>query len=50
MNDKVKSIFNKRMMFSVEQDDKSKDVQVNLLERVKQKRKELKELNDSDGQ
>ena len=50
MNNLLKYIFNKNMMFSVEQDDKSKDVQVNLLERVKQKRKELKELNDSDGQ
>ena len=37
-------------MFSVEQDDKSDDVTVNLLEKVRQKRKELKELNDSDGQ
>ena len=36
-------------MFSVEQDDKSKDVQVNLLERVKQKRKELKDLKDGDA-
>lgn len=49
MNDKMKSIFNKRMMFSVEQDDKSKDVQVNLLERVKQKRQELKDLKDGDA-
>lgn len=36
-------------MFSVEQDDKSKDVQVNLLERVKQKRQELKDLKDGDA-
>ena len=38
-----------KMMFSVEQDDKSKDVQVNLLERVKQKRQELKDLKDGDA-
>ena len=46
MNDKVKSIFNKRMMFSVEQDESGHDVQVNLREIVKQKRNELKALND----
>ena len=46
MNDFLKYIFNKSMMFSVEQDESGHDVQVNLLERVKQKRNELKALND----
>ena len=46
MNDFLKYIFNKNMMFSVEQDESGHDVQVNLLERVKQKRNELKALND----
>lgn len=44
----LKKIINKNMMFSVEQ-DKNHDVTVNLLERVKQKRKELKELTKKDG-
>ena len=45
MNDWIKCIVNKRMMFSVEQDE-SDDVVVNLLERVKQKRDELKAIED----
>ena len=49
MNNLLKYIFNKNMMFSVEQDENGHDVQVNLLERVKQKRNELKELKASDG-
>lgn len=40
----MKCIFNKRMTFSV--DESGHDVTVNLLERVKQKRKELKEIQD----
>ena len=48
MNDWIKCIVNKRMMFSVEQDEND-DVVVNLLERIKQKRKELKELQTNDG-
>jgi len=35
-------------MFSIDQDEND-DVVVNLIERVKQKRKELKELKTSDG-
>ena len=42
----LKKIINKKMMFSVEQDESGHDVQVNLLERVKQKRDELKALDD----
>ena len=45
MNKMVECIFNKKMMFSVEQDE-SDDVVVNLLERVKQKRDELKAIED----
>lgn len=43
----IKCIFNKKMTFSV--DESGHDVQVNLLERVKQKRQELKDLKDGDA-
>jgi len=45
MKDKLKCIFNKRMLFSVEQDGND-DAVVNLLERIKQKRNELKAIED----
>ena len=48
MNNLIKCIINKRMMFSVDQDEND-DVVVNLLERMKQKRKELNDLIASDG-
>ena len=48
MNNKLKCVINKKMAFSFEQES-GHDVTVNLLERVKQKRNELKELNASDG-
>lgn len=46
MMQNLKCIFNKNMKFSIE--DENNDVTVNLIEKVKQKRRDLKALQIND--